>query len=88
MFSVKLTWAPNPAPENVIEYRVYQGPNQDYPLLLGSTAIPEFVINDLAPGVYSWAVSAVNTAGEGPRSAFTSTPGLPSTPGAPSVELL
>lgn len=64
--SASLVWDPTPTATG---YRVYMGPQGEIPALLGLTALTTFDASPVPEGVSSFSVSAVNTAGEGPRSA-------------------
>ncbi len=72
MAEVKLTWNASPENEQVSGYRVYQDG-----LPAGTIGLPEFVIPDVAPGVHSYEVAALNIWGEGPKSDPVSTPAVP-----------
>lgn len=87
MANVTLTWAANPAAEMVTKYRVWEAVNgnYEYPNLLGETSETTFVVTDHAPGLFSWAITAVNLAGESAISDWVAGPALPSKPATPEV---
>ena len=87
MANIQLDWPVNPASELVSSYKVWQG-TPGNPLGLVATVATNTVTLDVPTGIYRWAISAVNLAGESVKSAETSSPGAPSAPGAPTVTVL
>lgn len=72
-----LAWNPNPANENVTSYKVYEHVGSSFNLI--ATVAPPVTTYSLGGvnGQHLYAVSAVNVAGEGPRSADVTFPATP-----------
>lgn len=83
---VVIAWDANPASDQVIEYRIYEmtGPGWAQ---IGETSDTRFSVGDREPGLYEFAVTAVNFWGESLFSESVTTPGgLPAPPSGPILE--
>jgi len=83
---VVITWDANPPSDQVIKYRVYEmtGPGWAQ---IGETTDTQFSVGDREPGLYEFAVTAVNFWGESLFSDSVTTPaGLPAPPSGPRIE--
>ena len=87
MASVRLTWTPNPTPELVSEYVVYQTDGGAY-AEVARVAETEVVLTDLLPAIYNWKIAAVNVAGESGQSEAAAGPQLPTPPTNVTVEVV
>lgn len=87
MANVRLEWAANPAAEQVIAYKVweYVNGNMSYPNLLGETVNTFYEIPNHSSGIFAWSVSAMNLAGDGPKSDPVLGPAIPTKPATPTV---
>jgi len=90
---LNITWPAAPASEQVTSYEIWVGTNGT-PAAYSSNAVAtttgtNYTLADVPEGnVYSVQIKAVNLAGESPLSDAGSTPGLPTKPGAPTVEVV
>ncbi|MHC4154404.1 MAG: hypothetical protein ACYST6_05720 [Planctomycetota bacterium] len=80
MANIRLTWSPNPVDQLVEVYKVFEQVDGGAYTLVGEVAEPTILREDLAPGAYAWQVSAVNVAGEGPKSQTVGGPAVPTAP--------
>lgn len=86
--TLRVTWPANPANEQVTKYEVFQSKDGGAFISQGLIVGTMFdVLNPLA-GVYSFKIKAWNLAGASPFSPVTSSPNIPSTPGAPEVVVI
>jgi hypothetical protein len=84
---ITLGWTTNDPGELVSGYNVYISTN-GLPLVLSQTVSgPPVTYTGLDTGSYSFRISALNLAGEGPTSAAVGSPGLPSQVGSPSLTI-
>ena len=83
---VVLVWDASPPSDQVIQYRIYEmtGPGWTQ---IGVSTTPRFSVGNREPGLYEFAVSAVNFWGESMLSDSATTPGgLPAPPSGPTIE--
>jgi hypothetical protein len=87
MTKLIINWTANPPSEQVTSYDLQITHN-------GVTAPPlqvatnQHEIQDPTPGTYSFSVRARNLAGNSPFGAVASTPPIPSTPPAPTIQVI
>lgn len=83
---IVLMWDANDPGDAVEEYRVYELTGAGW-ALLGSTSETRYDVGDRAPGLYEFAVTAVNFWGESQKSPSAKTPaGPPEPPSVPKIE--
>lgn len=87
--TVRVTWSPNPAEEQVSNYRLFQSVNGGtFNFLTDKGTVTTHDILNPSPGVYAYKVLAQNLAGDSPQSDPGSSPAVPSKPGTPTVTVI
>lgn len=83
--TLRVSWAPNPAAEQVIDYELFQSTNGG---VFNSLGRAPGVSRDVSvnAGVYRFKVKAHNVAGASPESEIGSGPEVPTKPATPTVE--
>lgn len=83
--TLKVSWTPNPAAEQILAYELFQSANGGAFASLGQAPGTSRDLS-LNAGVYRFKVKAHNAAGAGPESDIGDGPGTPSKPSTPVVE--
>lgn len=88
---LNVSWPANPAADQVTGYNVaitYLGsPISGSPFSVPATASPSLTRTGLASGVHAVTVQAVSPSGVSSPTTPVSSPGAPTTPGAPTVTI-
>ena len=83
MADVKITCTANPTEEAITGYKFFQDDVE-----IGLSAVPEFTVTSVAPGVHKYEVAAVNAWGPGPKSDPVSTPPAASKCGGVQINIV
>ena len=86
---IRVSWAPNPPSEQVVDYRVFEQKNGGpwvalTPVVPASGPLQIGILNPL-PGVYNYKIQANNVAGTSVDSDVGNGPTVPSKPSTPVV---
>lgn len=83
--TITFRWDASPAAQQVTSYKVYSGTNGSPVQYIATVTTNEYTQVVTNTGVYSFAVKAVNLAGESGLSLIVATPPAPATPSNPTV---
>jgi hypothetical protein len=85
--TLRVSWAANPAAEQIIAYELFQSTNGAAFVSLGQAPGTSRDLQ-LNAGVYRFKVRAHNAAGPGPESDPADGPAVPTKPATPTVETI
>lgn len=85
MNTLRVSWTPNPASEQIINYELFQSKDGSLFTSLGQAPGNSRDLQ-LNPGVYRFKVKAHNAAGASVESDIGDGPSIPSKPATPTVE--
>lgn len=82
--TLRVSWDPNPASDQVLNYELFQSANDAAFVSLGQNPATSRDVS-VGTGVYRFKVKALNVAGAGPESDIGSGPDVPQKPSTPVV---
>lgn len=83
--TLRVSWDPNPATEQILNYELFQSVNGGAFSSLGLNPATSREVS-VGTGVYRFKVKALNVAGAGPESDIGNGPDVPTKPSTPVVE--
>lgn len=80
-FALSISWQPNPAEQQISNYKVYMATGTgEFTLLANAGTNTAYTLPNLTPGVYRFHVTAENLWGESPAGNTVTTPPAPGSP--------
>lgn len=86
--TIRLDWDANPSSELVTGYQVFESVNGGTMTLIATTPNNFYEILNPLPGVYAFAIKAVNFVGVSEISDTVTGPGVPSKPTTPVITIM
>lgn len=85
---IRLEWPANPSSELVTEYKVWQSKDGSPLAVVATVNQPVHEIVNPLPGLYKWALSAINFVGASSAGPSADGPSIPTPPPAPNISIV